>query len=243
MSRECSNDFEDIRKYIDGYKISCNLSHAEYVDFLKNMHKCYFSAIAWSAELQHENAKFQQLYPNSNEDIIFRLIETVSDLGSSFFNWINGNYKTSRVMLRVAIENFIRAVSGIEDKSQLVEKSVYKVFDTASKQNLFNGSLNPITKFCFDSLNSDYSTLCADVHTATIQNMERLTSLADFPAFDSKKSNSTADMYIRVAKNVTSIFCLIFNRFFHEIHHRNKENILISVPRKIKPSINSPTVY
>lgn len=240
MTRECSADLSKMNIYVNEYKISNNLSHPEYVDSLKSMHKCYFSAIAWSAELQHESEKFQRQYVNSSEDIVFRLSESVSDLASSFFNWINGNYKASRVMLRVAIENFIRAVSSLENKSQLVEKSLYKMFDVASKQCLFNNSLNPLVRYCYESLHSDYKVLCADVHTATKQNMERLSSLADFPAFHAGKSNSTASFYIRVTKNITSIFCLVFNEFFHKMHHRNKENILNGVPREIKPSINVP---
>src|SRR5690606_5349990 len=108
---------------------------------------------------------------------------------SSFFNWMNGNYKASRVMLRVSVENFIRAVSGLEDKSQLNEKSLYKVFEVASNQSIFNNSFIPSVRSCYDALHSDYKILCADVHTATTQNMGNLTSLADFPAFQNDKSN------------------------------------------------------
>lgn len=238
MTRECSTDFNKIIEYVDGYKISDNLTHTEYVQSLKRMHKCYFSAISWSAELQHEGEKFLSEYSNSNEDIVFRLSETVSDLGSSFFNWINGNYKTSRVMLRVSIENFVRAISGLEAKSQLTEKSVYKVFDIASKQTIFNGAATFATKSCYENLHNEYKVLCADAHTATVQNMERLTSLADFPAFQNEKSNGTADIYIRVSKNITSIFCIVFNEFFHSMHHRNRENILNGLSGDIKPVIN-----
>jgi hypothetical protein len=240
MTRECVTDFDELNKYVDGYKISTNLRYPNYLKSMKKMHKCYFSAVSWSAELQHEREKFLRNYDDSNEDIIFRLSETVSDLGSSFFNWMNGNYKASRVMLRVSIENFIRAVSGLEDKSQLTEKSLYKVFEIASNQKIFNNSAIPSIRSCYDILYSDYKILCADVHTATIQNMGNLTSLADFPAFQVGKSNDTEDVYVRVSKNIASIFCLVFNGFFHGMHHRNKENILNGVSRGLKPIIIAP---
>jgi hypothetical protein len=76
--------------------------------------------------------------------------------------------------------------------------------------------------------------------TATVQNMGGLTSLADFPVFKNDKSKNTADVYIRVSKNITSIFCIVFNSFFHEIHHRNRENILNGVSRGVKPIIIAP---
>lgn len=241
MTRECTEDFKGIREYVDKYKISDNLRHPDYLQSLKVMHKVYFSAIAWSAELQHGAQHFFEGYPNSNEDIVFRLVEAVSDLGSSFFNWINGNYKASRVMLRVAIENFIRAVSGLENKLQIVEKSVYRVFDSASKTSLFDGTKHRFSLVCFNILRDAYKDLCADAHTATTQNMEKLNSLADFPAFNVNKAKATADIYIRVAKNVNSTFCIVFNTFFHQMHHRNKENILNGVVNESKGSIIAPS--
>jgi hypothetical protein len=169
MTRECANDFDELKKYVDGYKISTSLKHSNYIQSLKKIHKCYFSAISWSAELQHERERFLAKYANSNEDVVFRISESVSDLGSSFFNWMNGNYKASRVMLRISIENFIRAVSGLEDESQLVEKSLYKVFDIASSQKIFNNISIPFVRDCYDGLYNDYKMLCADVHTPVCQ--------------------------------------------------------------------------
>lgn len=237
MTRECAADFCKIKKYIDEYRISGNLAKPEYVSDLKVIHKCYFGAITWNAELLHNKILFLSIYENCNEEIVYRLAEVVSDLGSSLFNWSNGNYKASKIMLRVAVENFIRAVSAIEDKTQLTEKNVYQLFDKASIQSNLNS--NNTIKTCYEGLHADYKLLCEDAHTATIQNMQHLTSLADLPSFGKEKSKSTSKIYIRITKNISSIFCILFNGFYHKMHHRNKENILNSLDRNIKPIVTT----
>ncbi|WP_345879172.1 hypothetical protein [Shewanella algae] len=240
MTRECLADFGKVREYINGYRISNNLNHKEYLDSLKKMHKYYFSCITWCAELNHKKDEVSELNNNINDDIVIRLSETVSDLGSALFNWTNGNYKTSRVMLRVAIENFIRAISSIEEKSQITEKSVYRVFEVASSQNIFNHPTNPSVKECYNKLKEIYKELCKDTHTATKLNMEQLTSLADLPTYQQEKSLKSSEVYSNSIKCINFIFCIVFNKFFHTMHHRNRENILNGISRDLKASIIAP---
>ncbi len=240
MTRECTVDYQKVVTYIEGYNISKNLTVPEYLSSLKLMHKCYFSAITWNAELIHNKERFFKLESKCNEDIASRLSEVVSDLGSSLFNWVNGNYKASRVMLRIAIENFIRAVSAVENKCQLIEKNAYHLFEVAAKQDAITG--NSYIKSSYEHLHSDYKILCDDAHTATIQNMEHLSSLADLPSFHKEKSASSSKIYIRVSRNISSIFCILFNLFYHEMHYRNKENILNSLNSLTKPALASPSI-
>jgi hypothetical protein len=232
MTRECEKDFEAIKGYVESYSISHNLKKANYISSLKMVHRGYFSAITWSSELSHGRDEFLKTYKNANDDIVLRLSEVVSDLGSCVFNWLNGNYKVSKIMLRVCIENFIRAVSAIEDKSQISEKNVYKLFVVASSQSVFDEC-----KEFYSMLHADYVNLCADAHTAALQNMEHLTSLADIPAFDDDKSCLVKDFIVRVSENVNLIFCLVFNDFYHSMHHRNKENILNGLKKRNKPLV------
>lgn len=238
MTRECSADFKEIKQYIESYRINQNLKYPGYISSLKIMHKCYFASITWNAELIHNKADFLAMESSSNEDILLRLIEVVSDLGSSLFNWANGNYKASRIVLRVAVENFIRAVSALEDKGQLVEKNVFHLFEKASSQNMFNGNGN--IKKCYRSLHSDYKLLCKDAHTTGVQNMEHLSSLSDLPTFEKLKSDNSAAIYVRVCKNIASVFCIVFNTFYHQMHHRNRENILNSLGSNIRLAITAP---
>jgi len=233
MTRECRADFKGLTAYISEYGIDKNLKYDNYSNTLKKMHRVYFSTVTWNIEMIYNTDIFTQFFPNCNEESINRISETVSDFGSSLFNWMNGGYKVSRVMLRVGIENFIRGIGGIDDQSLFTETSVYALFDNAKKLPIFN--TNETIKSAFSQLHSDYKLLCNDAHTAKKGNMEQLSTLSGLPVFKEKKAKDSSQVFIRILKQVTYIFCLIFSAFYHQLHHRSKENILYSVDRRIKP--------
>lgn len=239
MTRECRSDFVALKKYIGQYSISNNLRDDAFLEPLKNMHKYYFSMVTWDAEMQQRSGDILLAYKDCTDEMLFRISESVSDMGASLFNWMNGSYKTSRIMLRVAIENFIRSISAIEDKSQLSEKNVYSLFEKAAGMAIF--SSNQVIKHAFNQLHSDYKTLCKDTHTTTAANMEQMTSLAGLPVFKKQKAENCKVIYVRVAGNISCIFCIIFADVYHEMHHRNRENILNSMSKKIRPIISGIT--
>lgn len=239
MTRECRADFLRLEEYISNYSISCNLNKNDYVAAAKRMHKVYFSLINWHVEYKYQLDLFSKEY-TSNKDVLVRLSETVSDIGSSQFNWLNGSYKAARVMLRSAIENFVRALGAIEDNSLLAEKSVFKVFEKANNSSVFNTS-NTINN-AYQLLHSRYVILCKDTHTATSNNMEHITSLADYPQYIASKSDSTKDLFVSIVQNILLILCLTFNKIYHSMHHRNKENVLNSIPTSYKRFIQDPTI-
>lgn len=237
MTRECNQDFTSLKNYIADYSISCNLKQKDYVQHAKQMHKVYFSLLNWHVEYQHQIDFFTGEYTNNN-DILIRLSEAISDIGSSKFNWLNGSYKASRVMLRSAIENFVRAMSAIGDEEQLHETSVYALFDNAGGSRIFNSS-NTV-KSSYTTLHSKYKELCKDTHTASTENMESVTSLVDYPKYIEGKSKSTKELFLSVVKNILAILCIYFNKLYHKMHHRNKENIINSLPTAIRPNVLVP---
>jgi hypothetical protein len=236
MTRECSQDFIHLQSYIGDYSIGQNLKENSYTESLKTMHKSYFSAITWHAEMSYRRAELLSKNELCTNEIIDRISETVSDLGASLFNWLNGSYKTSRVMLRAAIENFVRATSALEDKQQLIEKNVYQLFERANKLSIFNQHSS--LKTLYTALHADYKLLCLDTHTATTDNMEHLSSLAGLPIYKKKKATDSKEIYVRVSKNLTGIFCLLFNDLFHSMHHKNRENIFNGLNAPIKALIS-----
>ncbi|RON01306.1 hypothetical protein [Pseudomonas brassicacearum] len=235
MTRECTHDFTALQDYISNYSIAENLSDRSYVDAMKSMHKCYFSAITWHAEISSRKEEINAEIQTFTSDVWLRISETVSDLGASLFNWINGSYKTSRIMLRAGIENFIRAVGAIEDPTQLKEKNVFKLFESSASLEIFNK--HAAIKGSFSQLHADYKILCGDTHTASFENMDQLSSLDGLPVYRKKKAGETKDIFVRTTKNLTLMICLLFNKFFHTMHHRNQENILNTVTKSMKPLI------
>lgn len=237
MTREVDNDFNELKKYIKNYNIKNSVKNTEYAIALKSMHKKYIATIYWDAEMKHNKKDFSSLYVIKDENILWHINESVSDIGSSLFNWMNGNYKASRVMLRISIENFIRAISSIEKNSQLKEMSTYKLFEIAAATKIISN--NSLIKKHYDKLHNDYKLLCKDIHTASKLNMSNITSLVDFPSFNKIKSNECKSIFIRVSENITILLCLLFNEFYHSMHHRNKENIINALPGTLKAAINN----
>ena len=218
MSRECSADFAQLQKYIASYGISSNQQQAAYVALSKSMHKYYFSAITWNVELSQRKVDFITI-AGATEDIINRLSESVSDIGYAYFNWLHGSYKPARIMLRVAIENYIRAISAIEVPGQLTETSVYKMLDTAAVTKIF--SSNNEVKKIFTDLRSTYKLLCEDAHTATNQNMAKITSLSEFPFFEKGGAKSCSTVFTAVTMNITATFCILFIRdIIYNLHSK-----------------------
>jgi len=235
MTRECKADFGALVEYINQYNISKNISNGAYIESLKQIHKCYFALVIWWAEIHHNEKKAFLKSTDCTDEIVHRLTESISDLGASLFNWINGSYKTSRVMLRVGIENFVRAISAIEDKAQLTESSIYILFEKARPLSIFNRTEE--VNSAFDQIHSDYALLCEDIHTAAPNNMEQLSSLAGLPIFKKAKAEQSREVFVRIAKNLNFILCVTFNSQYHSMHHRNRENILHSMSPKYRPLV------
>ncbi|CAA0101031.1 Uncharacterised protein [Halioglobus japonicus] len=235
MTRECATDFERLESYLGNFSLSQNLCDPNYLASIKLMHKCYFSVLSWNAELIHRKEVFLESEARCSDDIILRISEAVSDLGSSFFNWSSGNYKASRIMLRVSIENFLRALGGIEESGLLTEKNVFTLMQTALKLDIFKKT--PFVQKCVSQLRGDYGLLCMDAHTATSQNMEQLTSLADIPMFDTVRAKACSDIFMRISKNMTVIFCILFDTFFRSMHHRNRDNVLNGLDKPLKRAV------
>lgn len=236
MTREIAADYLELETYVENYCLKNSLANPSFSAELKSIHKRYYSMLSWSSELNFNKSAFQKMYSNATTDISNRIIESVNDIGSAYFNWINGNYKTARVMLRVSIENFLRATSAIEDRTQLTEKSVYDLFDKAKNLNIIKGDKHVLG--IFSLLRSTYKLLCKDVHSESLSGMGNISSLSHFPSYDTINSSSDSKLIIKVITEISTMFCLLFKSFFHSMYHRNKESILITIPKKYRPIIH-----
>lgn len=235
MSREASQDFELLKEYISSYKIAPNLENPRYVALCKEMHRHYLALLIWSSEAKFGDGKnFLSTIP---EELIARIQESISDMGSSLFCWLHGTYKPANIMIRSSIENLIRGIGSIESSEIEKEKNAFKLFELSKSTAIFNKS--PSIRSCLNALHGDYATLCADVHTATIENMASISSLADFPRIDITEADNCKNTWVRVSKNLITLLNLSFSEFFHGMHHRNREIILDSIHREMRPLIYS----
>jgi len=186
-----------------------------------------FASVATSRELPKE----------SETAMINYIRESVSDLGCALFTWMHGCYKPSRLIMRSAIENLIRGISIAEDPTIRCEENVHNLFDRASNLNLFTPQ--PVASI-FLMLNGTYGQLCADVHTATYVNMQNISALNYFPAFDVTKAETNSELFSKTCQQFLSILCLCFRNVFFDMHPENRDIILENLSQPVKQAIHNP---
>lgn len=230
MSRDINEDYKKFRNYLNSYNLKTLVSKDKFGSHSKQIHKIYFCILVFQAEF---NQQISDGLFSINTQSLEYINESISNLGSSVFNWIHGSYKTSLVMLRLTIENFVRGVGSTEDINLLTEEVVHKLFDQYKMLDLYLQDLNQ--KNSFDKVHHEYKNLCSFVHTNSALNMEEIISLTTFPEFNREKSNKSKETIVKLNKELLFLFCKIFNEVLHNMHYKNKMIVLESIPRSLKP--------
>lgn len=233
MSREIPDDFSNLITFLKGYNLSELGSNQSFIKILSQQHKKYFSYLTFVAELT-ELSKDKKLEPNISKKQLDFITESCSDVGSTIFVMSHGAYKAARLTLRSSIETFNKGfnLDFIPDLDQ--EKSVFVIFDKIKELDFFKGEPN---KSLMNSIHQDYKTLCEDVHTASRLNMQHITALKYFPTFEIEEATELSDLIMRLVSSYNSLLSMKYNSQFHKMHHRNKENITETIPKKIRPLI------
>jgi hypothetical protein len=227
VSRDVKDDFEKLVKFVEEYQLSNSLTKEKFIDLLSAQHKRYYALLTCIEEFNFQHiSPFPSSYPERtqiNREFHDILIESISDMGNAFFAWIHGGYKMSSVILRSSIENFLKAVGFTEFSDINKIKNVYEVIDWAGSISFYANEKN---KIYFNILKDMYSELSTIVHTATVRQMEHLSSLDYFPHFDLFKAEKAATRFIKVANSYLATLCLMFKDCYVCMHYKNKDIIL-----------------
>jgi len=241
MVRIISNDFNQLKNYINNYSLTSVYKDPFYLSQLSSLHKRYFALLTFIAELEADGFAFAVTTYGLDEPSKLKLTnytkEAISDLGNALFNWIHGAYKSSRLLTRSCVENIVRGLSTLEDTSISEITVTHELFEAASKLSIFTtGS----AKGTVQDLKSNYTELCKDVHTADVINMEHLSALIHFPAFDNKKASKTSEIYASVAQQCLILLSLCFREFIFSMHSSNTDTILLNLPKALKAEVHNP---
>lgn len=229
MSRDVKNDFQVLKRFIKEYSLSSFNSQPKLVELLSQMHKKYFSLMAFVYELK--DLDNPRVIDGKQRDF---LLEALSDIGNSIFLSINGAYKPSRLMLRSSIETFSKGFVIDQLVSIDQEKRIYQMFDNIKKMDFFSQAPN---KAILNDLVSSYSELSKDIHTADKDNMQHTSSLNYFPTKSESSLESVSKINANIVSSFLTLLCVKFNSEYHEIHYTNKQIILNSIPKKYKKLI------
>ena len=233
MSRELNNDFEIFIEFLKSYKLANVFDSKDVSDELKKVHKKYFSFLSLVSELEQyiDNTSFI----NKIGQIQFSYIaESSSDIGTAIFHSANGSYKSAKMMLRSSIETFFKGFCSDDINGILIEKRIYKIFGHIKELEYFQ--VEP-QKSMFRTCLNEYSDLCKDTHTAEKINMQKLTALKYFPSYDQRKMVEISNKILTLIPIFLFLICDKFNLQFHQMHHRNQENIMLSIQKRLRPTI------
>lgn len=233
MAREITEDFSKLLNFIQQYSLNNLINNADFIQIISSLHKKYYSLLTCIAELNFLSQDNKIVPPISNDQMAY-LTESCSDIGNAIFVMMNGAYKPSKLMIRSSIETFLKGfnLDWYPDITQ--EKSLYKMFDTIKALPFFQ---NTETKKIFDNIHTKYGTLCEDTHTARQINMQQITALSYFPQFQKQDAEKVNKLITSLAKDYLYLLCIKYNNYYHKMHHRNKENIIDSISRNLRPHI------
>lgn len=233
MAREVSKDFDDLITYVKQYSIEELTKEKDFKDLLSQIHKKYYAYLTLLSELSTlvDNKRYDNII--LSDQYVF-LQESLSDMCSSMFSFIHGEYKATKLLLRSSIENFIKGFNKDELPDLDKEKSVYQIFDETKKLDFFSTSTN---KDIFERIHNEYSLLCADVHTATIKNMEKRTALNTLPTFNLLQAKRIVDSFHTLISSYSTLLIFKYNEQFHDFNYQNKEIIENAIPTEYRKKV------
>jgi hypothetical protein len=239
MSRETVTDLEELIVFAKNYSLTPSLANKQFVKLLSSQHKRYFALLTLLAELKHQDIKpvasSTPQYRSMNKAFLDYGAESVSDLGSALFVWIHGGYKGARQVLRSSVENFLKAIGSLHSADIGNLRNTYELIDTVRQVSFFQESKN---LWMYSSLKQIYAMLCADVHTATIQQMSHISALGYFPNFVAKDAAQFEQVFLRLTRVYASILCLMFKNNFKKMHFKNRDIILAAITKDVRKRLH-----
>lgn len=182
MGKYTNEDADKLVQYFKNYELESVFLNQEFIEEYRKVHKKALGYLVTFSELEKQNIAKKRL----EEQSIFYLKESVSDVLQSVFVWVNGAYKAADLLLRSSIENFNKAIIGNVNCDVYTEKSVYKIFDMAEQLNEYKVMIGK--EYLSVVLHRIYGELCKSTHTATTDDMDHITALNLLPKYEKKKA-------------------------------------------------------
>lgn len=226
MSREVSNDCGILISFLKEYSLTQLFENPQYVTELKSVHKKVYGYLLFITEIEQRTL-------DSNMALEYYK-ESGSDLMQSIFCWANGSYKSSKLMLRSAIETFIKASLGNDIPEVFEEKSLYRLFDLAKSHRCYSGE---IREKYFNKIHSSYKILCMTAHSAPTIDLATVSSMKMLPRYDSSSSKEYSILLINVIESVLSLILINHYSTVHSMHTLNRDIFLSTLTLTSKREI------
>lgn len=233
MSREIQDDFFAFKNFLKEYALTDILKNEDFIYVLSQQHKKYFGYLSFIAEIIKLSEEIN-LKPEISKDQIRYLVESCSDIGNSIFVMSHGSYKAARMLLRSSIENFIKGFNLDQIPTIIKEKNVSDIFKQIKNIKYYEEEAQ---KSIINIIHSNYKILCKDAHTGTVNEMQSITALNYFPNFSIKSAIICSKTTIILVSNYLYLLCKKYQSQYRKMHYKNRDNILASIPKKLRPEL------
>ena len=236
MSKATNQSLQEFFEFISKYDLRKLLEDKEYKTAVKSIYRRYHSLLVWQTNLLNGN-----IWSGNSKDQEFRLYfsEAVSDICHSFLLFCHGMYKAANLVMRVAIEAFVKAMGLAGNQKVLTITSLFEVFNIVSSIEIIRN--NALCSRCFQKIHQNYIELCNYVHIASPSYMSLTSATGAFPKFSLEESKEFEQRITDVVVSVCSIFAIMFNDRFKAMHHRSIDVILDILPKRARREIMSFT--
>lgn len=221
-------------EFLKAFDISPVLEGEEIGRHVGKIFKHYYPLLILEA-----NFSKKQTWRNREKNEQFHLYfrETISDICQSVFLASTGLYKASQLSLRSGVENWIRCLGIAENQAVLAIKSTFELIALVSSvPSIVN---NRIASAYFNVLRSRYASLCGYVHTANAAHMALITASGEYPRYIEKEASETFGAISEVCSRVLYLFCIVAEKAYRGLHHRDFDLVSDALPRTLKRALNS----
>jgi hypothetical protein len=229
----------ELISFLEAYSLGKTIaSNREFKTLLRSLYKRHHALLVWHTDL-HAREVWEG---NGEKDATFReyLGEATSDVCQSVLLFAQGLYKPAYLVLRSAIENFIRCIGIAGDQAVLSLSSVFELMAVVRDTRVVRQSTTLLA--AFDKLRRVYGELCSYVHSSEHEYMSLTAYLGVYPRFNEQNASDFA----KVCRDVIVSFCgaltLLFSVRFRELHHRDMDVIADILPRQVKSELYGATL-
>jgi hypothetical protein len=167
MSRVADADLRLLEDFLESYRVPVDLGAQARGLLLKRCHRQVLAALQiWSRFCVLAESGSSSVHPvpvDPSADTLSYIGEYFSDLVGVLGCLIHSLYKPANMLLRSAVESLVRGLAGITLLEAKETKSVYRLFELARDQQVFQGA----SVVDFSALQQIYGDLCLHVHSAT----------------------------------------------------------------------------
>lgn len=225
------DSFKKLEDFLASYAYKSLLANATFLTHLKKIHRKFHSLL-----ILHHYLSSKPIWPKEvvrSREFTDYLTETTSDISQSIFSFCHGSYKSSFLLLRSAIENFVKVIGLHQGQKVLTITVVHDLLQVVSATDIV--AKNASVKANYSDLKHSYAALCSYVHTSDKKFMTCVTIVGEHPTFKKDKGGEASDL---ICKTILNFLVILSFMFWHDfksgLHHTELDLLNDNLESEVK---------